>query len=83
MQGHEDDYLLHLDGLNCATFNQSLAQAWPAYENSAKQTYGPFLTRLGTLFGTGSSMGVKDALNACDYLSWAYYHDIELTFDFT
>jgi hypothetical protein len=28
-------------------------------------------------------MEIRDALNACDYLSWAYYHDIALTFDFT
>jgi hypothetical protein len=28
-------------------------------------------------------MEVRDALNACDYLSWAYYHDIELKFDFS
>jgi hypothetical protein len=41
------------------------------------------LTRLGTLFGTGAAMEIKDGLNACDYLSWAYYHDIALTFDFT
>lgn len=27
-------------------------------------------------------MEVKDALNACDYLSWAYYHDIDLTFTY-
>lgn len=82
MQGHEDDYLLHLDGLNCPKFNQSLTQAWPAYEAQAKKTYGTFLTRLATLFGGASPMEVKDALNACDYLSWAYYHDIQLTFDY-
>jgi hypothetical protein len=27
-------------------------------------------------------MEIKDAFNACDYLSWAYYHDIDLTFTF-
>lgn len=27
-------------------------------------------------------MGVKDALSACDYLQWAYYHDIDLTFTY-
>ena len=26
-------------------------------------------------------MEIKDALNACDYLAWSYYHDIELTFE--
>lgn len=37
------------------------------------------MTRLGQLFG--STMDVKTALNACDYLSWAYYHDIDLQFN--
>jgi hypothetical protein len=83
VQGHEDDYLLHLDGMNCPKFNQSLTQAWPGYESKAKTQYATFLTRLGQQFGTGSSMEIRDALNACDYLSWAYYHDIQLTFDFT
>ena len=83
VQGHEDDYLLHLDGMNCPKFNQSLTQAWPGYESKAKTQFATFLARLGQLFGTGSSMEIRDALNACDYLSWAYYHDIGLTFDFS
>ncbi len=61
--------------------NQSLTAAWPAYNQKAKTTFGTFLTRLGQLFGTGS-MEVMDALNACDYLTWAYYHDIDLTFSY-
>jgi hypothetical protein len=39
-----------------------------------------FLTRLGQLFGT--NMGVSDALNACEYMNWAYYHDIDLQFNY-
>ncbi len=82
VQGHEDDLMLHLDGNNCPKFNTSLVQAWPAYESSTKAKFGDFLTRLGQLYGTGSQMGVMDGLNACEYLSWAYYHDIQLTFSY-
>ena len=28
-------------------------------------------------------MEIRDALNACDYLSWAYYHDVDLTFEYS
>jgi len=73
--------MLHLDGNNCPKFNTSLAQAWPAYESNTKAKFGDFLTRLGQLYGTGP-MGVMDGLNACEYLTWAYYHDIELTFTY-
>ena len=83
VQGHEDDFLLHLDGMNCPKFNQSLAQAWPAFETKAKTQYATFLARLGQLYGTGSSMEIRGALDACEYLTWSYYHDIALTFDFT
>jgi hypothetical protein len=82
VQGHEDDYLLHADGNNCPKFNASLEAAWPAYEKQALTTYKDFLTRLGQLFETGSSMGIMDALSACDYLSWAYYEDIDLQFNY-
>jgi hypothetical protein len=74
--------MLHLDGNNCPKFNTSLAQAWPAYEVNTKAKFGDFLTRLGQLYGTASQMGVMDGLNACEYLQWAYYHDIELTFSY-
>jgi hypothetical protein len=74
--------MLHLDGNNCPKFNASLTQAWPAYEVNTKAKFGDFLTRLGQLYGTGSQMGVMDGLNACEYLLWAYYHDVELTFSY-
>jgi hypothetical protein len=81
VQGHEDDYMLHLDGNNCPKFNSSYTQAWPSYQAQAKTTYKDFLARLTTLFGS-QQMEIPDALNACDYLSWAYYHDIDLTFTY-
>lgn len=28
-------------------------------------------------------MEVRDALNACEYISWAYYHQIDLTFTYS
>ena len=28
-------------------------------------------------------MGVVDAMNACEYLTWSYYHDIDLQFTYT
>jgi len=68
--------------MNCPKLNASLTSAWSAYETKTKQTYGAFLTRLGQLFSTGGSMEVKDGLNACEYLNWAYYHDIDLTFNY-
>lgn len=66
--------------MNCQKMNQSLTQAWPAFETKTKTTFNVFLARLGQLFGTGGSMEVMDAMNACQYLDWAYYHDIDLTF---
>jgi hypothetical protein len=74
--------LLHADGLNCQKLNTSLTTAWPAYETKTKATYKDFLARLATLFGTGATMELKDAMNACDYLSWSYYQDIDLTFSY-
>jgi hypothetical protein len=80
VQGHEDDYLLHTDGNNCPKFNASLIAAWPAFEIKTQTNFKDFLARLNQLFGT--TMDVKTALYACDYLSWAYYHDIDLTFSY-
>jgi hypothetical protein len=40
------------------------------------------MSRLTTLFGSPMDT-VTQAMNACDYLSWAHYHDIALTFTFT
>lgn len=71
--------MLHLDGNNCPKFNSSLVQAWPAYEASAKAKFGTFFTRLSTLFGQQIG-GVMEGISACEYLTWAYYHDIDLTF---
>jgi hypothetical protein len=83
VQGHEDDYLLHADGANCPKLNKTLTAQWPAYEAKALNDYKTFLQRLGTtLFNTGASFGVKDGINACDYLLWAYYHDIDLQFSY-
>lgn len=82
VQGHEDDYLLHSDGNNCPKINASLTQAWPAFEAKTLITYKDFLARLGQLFGSGSSLGIRDAISACEYLEWAYYHDIDLQFQY-
>lgn len=73
--------MLHLDGNNCPKFNTSFTQQWPAFEVNTKAKFADFFTRLGQLFGSQMN-GVMDAVNACDYLSWAYYHDIDLTFQY-
>ena len=82
VQGHEDDFLLHTDCQNCPKFNASFTAGWPDFEKKTKATYATFLTRLSTLFGSPMDT-VSQAMNACEYLAWAYYHDIALTFAFT
>ena len=82
MYAEADDLEFAFSGRNCYDFQLALNNSFDSINGNLTEKYEALFSNLSSYFGEDVDE-VGSAVEMCEYLNWAYYHNVELIFNYS